>query len=78
VRFVIDPVALSCVPQARRAGLNKASVLDAKNNTNTFSESKFRRDALLGKHNSFPSWLHTCVKWMHCIVGVRGMHGSFD
>jgi hypothetical protein len=76
--YVADHVALSFLVQARRAGLNKASVLDAKNNTNTFSESKFRRDALLGKHDSFPSWLHTCVKWMHCVVGVRGMHGCSD
>lgn len=32
---------------AQKAGLNKPSVLAAKNNTDTFSEAKFRRDALL-------------------------------
>ena len=36
------------VRQARRSGLNKPSVLDAKHNENAFSETKFRRDALLG------------------------------
>eukprot|EP01038_Epipyxis_sp_PR26KG_P004195 gene4195-5966_t len=33
---------------AKKAGLNKASVLEAKNNVNGYSDSKFRRDALLG------------------------------
>jgi hypothetical protein len=35
--------------QAKKSGFQKASVLAAKNNENAFSESKFRRDALLGE-----------------------------
>ncbi len=35
--------------QAKKSGLNKASVLAAKNDVNAYSEAKFRRDALLGE-----------------------------
>ena len=35
--------------QAKKSGVHRSSVLDAKNNVNAYSESKFRRDALLGE-----------------------------
>jgi hypothetical protein len=43
---------LVCYLQAKKSGFQKASVLEAKNNENAFSESKFRRDALLGKEQA--------------------------
>jgi hypothetical protein len=43
--------------QAKTAGLTKASVFEAKKNTNAYTESRFRRDALLGRHLSPCSYL---------------------
>lgn len=36
--------------KARKAGLRKSSVLEAKRNPQLFADFKFRRDALLGKY----------------------------
>jgi hypothetical protein len=50
--------------QAKKSGLKKESVAEAKNNIHSYSDAKFRRDALLGKYHSYVhayAYMRICV-----------------